>query len=368
MLDYKQALPQTHQKDKVDFLKDVAGLANTEGGDILFGVSEKREGGKTTGEPEAVVGLQGFLADQEIRRLEDTIRTGLKPRLTGVRLQSIQCPEGPVLHMRVERSFAGPHMVLHDEERFWGRGAMGNFRLDPDELRRLFQRNADLPERIRRFRAQRVETIERVQTPVTFPAGPTLILHVVSVPGFDLQSALDVRRAVSVQNSFLPLGWSSSALGRFNIDGYVNYADVDKNGVCRTYTQLFRNGAIESVLSFPPASFNSSATKFFAYDFARLILEHLPRYLVGLGAADVPPPYVVMVSFLGVKDLELPGYWSTTTTVDRNTVLVPDLLLNEVPSSYTDELRPVFDAMWQAAGKAGWPDQEYEKAKKRESR
>jgi len=219
-LDYKHALP--HPKEKADFLKDVSGLANTEGGDILFGVSEKREGGKTTGEPEAVVGLQGFIADQEIRRLEDTIRTGLKPRLTGVRPRVVPCASGPVLVLRVERSLAGPHMVLHDEERFWGRGTMGNFKLDPDDLRRLFLGHAELPERARRFRAERLRHVRGSATPVEMRNGPKLVLHITPLSSFYPQGLLDVQEVVGTNRGFLPFD-TPSPYGRYNIDGHVSY-------------------------------------------------------------------------------------------------------------------------------------------------
>lgn len=353
-LDYKQALPQTHQKDKVDFLKDVAGLANTEGGDILFGLSEKREGGKTTGEPEAVVGLQGFLADQEIRRLEDTIRTGLKPRLTGVRLRPIMCPEGPVLHMRVERSLAGPHMVLHDEERFWGRGAMGNFKLDPDELRRLFLRNADLPERIRRFRNERLGVIQRGETPVMLRDGPRMVMHVVSVTSFDLQTAVDIQSLTETFGGFTPVG-TAHPHGRYNIDGHVSHFVLDPKRRSRSYTQVFRNGAVESAYVFPSPS-APGEQEFYASHLVKGILKALPQYLRRLVDAGVGSPHVVLVSLLGVKGLPLPDSFEDEPVVDRDDVLLPDLLLPEIPASFVEALKPVFDAMWQSVGQACWPE------------
>lgn len=364
-LDYKQALPHPKEK-KVDFLKDVSALANTEGGDILYGVQEKRKDGQTTGEPEAVVGLESFSFDNDSRRLMETIRSGLRPRLTGVHPHQVICPDGPVLVLRVERSFAGPHMVLHDDERFYGRGAMENYRLDPDELRRLFLRNTELPERIRRFRTERVLAINRAETPVLFPGGPMLVLHVVPVSGFDSTAVLDVRRASSERGGFMPIGCSSCS-GRFNIDGYVSYGDMHTSGAARSYTQLYRNGVLEAVCVFPPSGQPSPPTRYYAAHLGQWVLEYLPQYLVRLDASDIGPPYVMMMSLLNVRGLTLPGYWSTPVGVDRNDILIPDLLLNEMPPSFADALRPAFDAMWQAAGVSGWPDHEQEKAKKWEA-
>jgi hypothetical protein len=77
-IDYKQALYAT--ADKLSLLKDVSALANTDGGDIVCGIAERLEGGKTTGVPEKVIGLAGFNEDQETRRLDDTLRNGLARR------------------------------------------------------------------------------------------------------------------------------------------------------------------------------------------------------------------------------------------------------------------------------------------------
>ena len=73
-----------------------------------------------------------------------------------------------------------------------------------------------------------------------------------------------------------------------------------------------------------------------------------------------------MVSLIGVKGLALPGHYESPTVVDRDPVLLPELLWGEIPGSFVEALKPAFDAMWQAAGHPGWPGHEYEAAKKRE--
>ena len=43
-LEYKQQLPGNGDEDKKEFLADVSSFANAGGGDIVFGVVEKRDG------------------------------------------------------------------------------------------------------------------------------------------------------------------------------------------------------------------------------------------------------------------------------------------------------------------------------------
>lgn len=42
-LDYKQELPGYNDEEKKEFLRDVLAFANTAGGDIIFGISERRD-------------------------------------------------------------------------------------------------------------------------------------------------------------------------------------------------------------------------------------------------------------------------------------------------------------------------------------
>src|SRR5947207_5309229 len=71
-IEYKEQLPGGSDEDKKEFLADASSLANAAGGDLIFGVGEKRDAnGKSTGVPEAAEGLVGANVDGEKRRFED---------------------------------------------------------------------------------------------------------------------------------------------------------------------------------------------------------------------------------------------------------------------------------------------------------
>src|SRR2546425_901377 len=68
-IEYKEQLPGGTDEDKREFLADVSSFANAAGGDLIYGVREKRDaGGKPLGIPEAAEGLAGVNADAEKRR------------------------------------------------------------------------------------------------------------------------------------------------------------------------------------------------------------------------------------------------------------------------------------------------------------
>lgn len=67
-LDYKQQLPGDQKEEKREFLHDVAAMANSSGGDLIYGIVERRtEDDKATGFPDRLMGTQfANPQDQEI--------------------------------------------------------------------------------------------------------------------------------------------------------------------------------------------------------------------------------------------------------------------------------------------------------------
>ena len=100
-IDYKQQLPGTNDAEKRELLADISSFANTAGGDLIFGITE------SAGLPTGVPGVQMENPDQEILRLESTIRTGLAP-LIRLTTGAVPLANGnQVLVMRAEQSCAG---------------------------------------------------------------------------------------------------------------------------------------------------------------------------------------------------------------------------------------------------------------------
>ena len=50
-LDYKERLPGDSDEDKRELLADVTAFANTAGGDLLYGVRERREENRAPASP-----------------------------------------------------------------------------------------------------------------------------------------------------------------------------------------------------------------------------------------------------------------------------------------------------------------------------
>ena len=181
-LEYKQQLPGNGDEDKKEFLADVSSFANAGGGDIIFGVVEKRDGeNKPTNLPEKAEGLAGINAGAEINRLDAIIQSGIEPRISGCRLRSIDgFASGPVLVIRIPKSWAGPHMVTFKNlSRFFSRTSAGKQQLDVGEIRSAFTASGDLRAKITTFRTERLGKIIANEAPIDLAAGPKIVLHLV---------------------------------------------------------------------------------------------------------------------------------------------------------------------------------------------
>ena len=71
--------------------------------------------------------VEGINAGREILRLESMIRDGIKPRIAGIHLRSVDgFADGPVLLVRIPKSYTAPHMVtFQDHSRFYSRNSGG---------------------------------------------------------------------------------------------------------------------------------------------------------------------------------------------------------------------------------------------------
>jgi hypothetical protein len=357
VLEFKEALPGNGREDRKEFLADVSSFANAGGGDILFGIRERREGGKTTGVAEAVVGLPGLNSDAVIRQLESIIQDGIEPRLS-VQMKTVEGFEaGPVLVLRIPRSFSAPHMVKSGDSRFYSRTNAGKQPLDVSQIRSAFEVAGSLPEKIRRFRDERISRIVANETPLSLPDRPKVVVHLMPFASLDATTQVDFRR--SWTNEYLePLnagGWSR----RHNLDGFITYSSDGTPRVPVSYLQLFRSGAVEAVETqiIDPRDFGQGEREVLpSAVFEREVINGVTRYTKLIEEFGIETPIVIMVSVTGVKGCELAiskrGF-DSPALFDRDVLLLPDVLIADFSTPSDVVLQPVLDALWQAAGVEG---------------
>lgn len=346
-LEFKEQLPPGSDRGMVEFCKDVTAMANAQGGDIVFGVSEQRDdAGRPTGRPAAIIGLGGANLDAEQLRLTNLLRDGVDPILFGVEFKVVGHETKPLLVVRIARSLTAPHMVtVRDNRRFYVRTGTGTAPMDIDELRASFLGGQAFEQRVDAFRRMRLMRLLAGEAPVANIESHLIVLHFVPLSS---QVRVDVARD-DLQRTLQPLeGGGGDA--RHNIDGFVTFR-LGRG----SYSQLFRNGAVECAT---PHGFNEDrkGRHFIAAQaIPALLVGGCRMYLRVAESLAIRPPYAVAVAILGAKGRYLHfgesfPEWGEPSVATDDALVIPDVVLNEVPVDPGRVLRPVLDMIWQAFG------------------
>jgi hypothetical protein len=344
-LDYKETLPGDTDKEKNRLVEDICSFANAAGGDIFFGLRDKRdERDQKTGTPE-YVGLKGLNLDREKLRLEHIILNKVEPRIGAVQFRLVEgFADGPVLIMRIPKSYNAPHMTKHDG-RFHSRTDSGNYAMDVQEIRSAFIASETLPERMRQFRAERLAKIVAGETPVALNNGSKMILHVVPLSVFSRKDVCDLSEVDAPPIDPVPMG-ASGWDHRYNFDGLLAYC------AGRAYTQLFRDGRIEAVEA--GVIQRGSDRKAISCAFEEIVVSSLENSLQVQKKLGVAPPLVVMLTLIGVCGYRIVGWGGfdepDSGPIDRDDLLSDEHIIEESDCDCARMMKPIFDAIWNAAG------------------
>lgn len=332
-LDFKSELPARKPEDAREFAADVASFANAEGGDIVFGVVEKASVAVS------VPGISSSDLDSDIRRLEQIVQSSIEPRVSGVRFQLVGGGPQPSLVVRVPRSWWGLHMVTANGlQRFMARNAKGKYPLDVHEIRSGFLAGVEADTRARALHRDRVAAIRRGEPPVKGPWAHGVVMHCVPVA---LRGHVDLTRVRGL------LGLYPSGVNhRYTIDGLLGEADD-------SYALLGREGVLETAsAALTKREVLPSLT--ICDSLIRALSEHMTR----CRTLDIPAPLFVLVTLFGLatKTLPRPTEWGGSgydpSNFDRDEIHLPSVVVESLDVEPANVLRPLLDALWQAAGVA----------------
>jgi hypothetical protein len=225
--------------------------------------------------------------------------------------------------------------------------------MDTTQLRQAFTLSETVNERIRAFRQERVALVLKDETPVALDAGGRLLLHLVPVSSFRSRQQFAV--GLQMATLFPPLG--SIGRGhdrRLNLDGLVTF-DIGANVSNGSYTQFFRNGVLEAVMS-RVVSTNDSGQKMLPLGYIEQeLLKTFPVYLESFKKVGVWPPIWAFLSVTGAKGAQIPSRHRDPVTVDRDLLLLPEFAIENLGAKPIDLLRPAFELLWNAAGSQRGP-------------
>lgn len=354
-LDYKLTLPGKTEDEKKEFLTDVTSFANGSGGYLIYGMSEDK------GLPIALVGVDAQDIDAEARRLDQMIRTGIEPRLFAFFLQPVLLTTGKyTLILHVPRSWNRPHAVTSKgtpgSMRFFSRSTNGKYPLDVAELRSAFVGAETEAERIRTFRAERLASIVAGELPVAIPGSRRAIMHLVPVGAFERGTVADLAAAAQFVDLMKTSTDQVYGKRRYNYEGFLTLEPLETHNTADVYLQVYRNGIIEALNAEILNAYDGSDT-IPATTYEEEVIAMLPRYLALAERIGVEPPIVLMLSLVGVNNLAIEAPTSPFSVrrpdpIDRDVLMLPDILLDSFQCDVAKVLKPAFDVLWNTAGYA----------------
>jgi hypothetical protein len=369
-LDYKQQLPSKEREDKKEFLYDVAAMANSAGGDLVYGVAERRTGDdKPTGIPDRLLETRFPNPQEEEMRLSSYIRDGMAPNLIGVVVRSVHCDGGDALVVRVPSSRSKPHMVkMGGTNKFYKRTGTASHPMDWDEIRRAFSEQRELRETIANWRAHRLDLIEQGRGPVLLEGEVAMLFHIIPADAFTpgmfteaWRMSHDQKKAVFVQYG--------NYNQQYNADGFLCYSGRAAAGPRKKtdgywgYTQLFRSGIVEYAFSHfygPPIGFHSDLIK--GQEVEQAIVHCYEDGIGRFRREGRTGILYVAFSMAGIQDKQIFSvsriWYPRESGIRENTFTSPEVMvdLSEVEERpYPRTLRPLVDTFWQLDGREGTP-------------
>lgn len=347
-LDFKRDAIGRSDDDKREFLADVSAFANTIGGDLLLGVDEAQ------GIASALPGITLADVDAEVLRLENILRSGVEPRIPKVDFKWIPLNGNTgILIVRVPRSWTAPHRVIFRDAKFYARSSAGKHPLDVSELREAFLASEALPERLRRFRTQRISIIESGEGALPLNDGVKLVLHLIPQSAFTNPLNLPY----SDQAMFRPLG-ATGWNWLHTLEGWATYSGPeDAVGPVRAYTMTFRNGIIEAaarVAEVRDGNRNVSLERI-----ESMTSDFLRNSVPQLSTLGLEPPYYFLLSLCGTRGYTAGGgnHWPPTPIrpVSRDMIFLPEMTI-EQPNVTPQLIGPIFDLLWNSFGMPGSPN------------
>ena len=349
-IEYKRELPGQPDSEKKEFLFDVSSFANAAGGDILYGIEA------VDGLPQELVGVEKSTIDSDILRQEQIVRSGIAPRIPGLRMRSVDLRNGRcVLIVRIPRTWAGPHMVTFSgSNKFYSRGSAGKYLLSVEELRTAFSLGETLGEKMKAFRLERASAILNQELSVSLPNEGKTVLHILPTVSFRPGFQVDLLKVVEERADLMkPMKVQHSTGGHWNYDGLIRYGMMDRAPY--SYVQMFRNGCLEAV-ECDLLRIRNNSKYFPSIAFEQEVILCGSRLLKLLEIIGVDGPYLVFLSYLGVRGYIMHVGVSGTSygahPIERDNLFLQEVVIESSHNEFAPAVRPIFDQVWNACG---WP-------------
>jgi hypothetical protein len=347
-LEFKAELPTPNDKGRAELLKDVSALANANGGAILYGIKEKAACA------DSLSGLRLRDSDADVRRLAQTLESGIEPRLPGIHFTVVNLDGGDVLILDIPESLDSPHRYLFNgHSKFVQRMGTHTSELTYDQLRSAFIRTST---RIEKLRQQWADHLELKKTWRPMMPGPVCVVRLASLMSADERQIIDPKAAYDHWDKLIFPDWGGGSPS-FNYDGLVAYrASKDEQAAM---VQVSRTGAITAYRTARPLMDDRPLIPSIAIgDFIVVAAKKLIGFADLLGLRGSAILNVGLVRLSGYK-LAIRDHFGFDDTPSATTddIQMPEFWIDDLSNvgEIDHMLKPGFDLIWQTFGQAECP-------------
>ncbi len=347
-LDFKRELPNKREDSRKELLKDVAALANTEGGRIVYGVVEGEDACA-----EAVAPITSEDRDDAQRRIDQSVADGIEPRLAGARVTTIPFDEGYVLVVEVPAQYGGPFQTnFNNQRKFVYRQGTMNIEMNYVQLRDAFQLRGRAWQLANDWRASRMSQFNHSIRRRQLDHVAWLVLHVIPHQSLFDGQQLDLPSIASEHPRFLD---SRNQFRSYTAEGLL-YRDGQPGERPYMYARILRSGMFEIAWKGNKSSDNSDL-KILGHTAADTIRHFAASAATLLTGAGITGPAFIALNGVNIESHRLlyqgPDFTQTTAEPWDSDM---DLPMLEVPAiaqlavTPDEWCRPLSDMLYQTFG------------------
>lgn len=346
-LEFKRELPGRDDRAKIELLKDVCGMANSSGGDIVYGIAED------AGVASRLSPITDEPYDAAQRRLRQVLDR-IEPRLDSLHFQQVPLAAGGyAVVLRVPESYSGPHRFVFDpHSRFVMRDGTRTYDMSYDQLRGAFDRTASLTDSARRFRSVRLDAIKAGKTWRPMQDGPLGVLHFIPIAAMSGRRGVDVAEVHKDYSHLMLPDWGGASRS-LNLDGLIVHSNRADTAL-EDYSLLFRSGALEFVSHSGSTMGEKIIPSTLLSAFFRDALAAARGAATRLGIVG---PAIVGGALLNAAHYKFAMRqdlmrWTGMPTADRADLVLPEAWVDDVSAlpEIDTIARPMLDVFWQAFG------------------
>lgn len=351
-LEYKAKMYGSKDEDIREMLRDVASMANAEGGVIVIGLDETKDGvaRELVDVPDAKV---------QAKRLEDSCLANISERIPGLAARPVSFSGGDVIVVRIPHSYRRPHMItFRGATDFWLRHDDQKGRMSVAEIRTATTATEDLVMKVERFIEERRRAMWSQRTGPLFGLTATPLLLEEGRFSVSDQRLLNFLRDPPTHRSIAGNATVADPRGTIQPSIFGLRSTFDAQPGVYSRLDLFRNGHVEFALFdmrwlAPKGDGPTIVTGWMVVELVMnlALLVRALRLLI-----DVADPYLFTLSMWECRGLSmhpsggaswLPGVLGGNEYAEGNDLLIGPILApaDEAPAATA---RTIADLFWNA--------------------